>query len=58
MVGRSDMNSAKSYDISKQVVWEAYQRVKANRGAAGIDGESLDKFEENLQRNLYKVWNI
>ena len=51
------MNSAKSYDISKQVVWEAYQRVKANRGAAGIDGESLNKFEENLQRNLYKVWN-
>jgi len=48
---------AKSYDIPKQLVWEAYQRVKANRGAAGVDGESLAAFEKDLKGNLYKVWN-
>src|SRR3990167_8278277 len=48
---------AKPYDIPKQLVWDAYQRVKANRGAAGVDGESLAAFEEDLKGNLYKVWN-
>jgi len=48
---------AKPYDISKQLVWEAYQRVKANRGAAGVDGESLAAFEKDLKANLYKIWN-
>src|SRR5712692_5419964 len=48
---------AKPYDIPKQLVWKAYQRVKANRGAAGVDGESLAAFEENLEDNLYKIWN-
>jgi len=48
---------AKPYDIPKQLVWEAYQRVKANRGAAGVDGESLTAFEKDLKDNLYKVWN-
>ena len=48
---------AKPYSIPKQLVWEAYQRVKANRGAAGVDGESLAVFEKDLKRNLYKVWN-
>jgi RNA-directed DNA polymerase len=48
---------AKPYDIPKNLVWEAYQRVKANRGAAGVDGESLDAFEKDLKRNLYKIWN-
>ncbi len=51
------MDKTKSYDISKQVVWEAYKRVKANKGAAGIDDESIDCFEENLKDNLYKIWN-
>ena len=51
------MTKAKSYKISKRVVWEAYKRVKANRGAAGIDGESLTAFEKDLKNNLYKVWN-
>ena len=36
------MSKTKSFDISKKVVWEAYQRVKANQGAAGVDSESLD----------------
>jgi len=44
-------------DISKQVVWDAYKRVKANKGAAGIDEESISKFEEDLKDNLYKIWN-
>ena len=41
----------------KQLVWEAYQRVKANHGAAGVDGVSLAAFEKDLKGNLYKVWN-
>lgn len=51
------MPDAKPYVIPKQLVWEAYQRVKANRGAAGVDGESLAMFEKDLKGNLYKVWN-
>ena len=48
---------AKPYCISKQRVWEAYKRVKRNRGSAGVDGESLEAFEADLEGNLYKVWN-
>ena len=51
------VSEAKPFDIPKQLVWDAYQRVKANRGAAGVDGESLAAFETDLKRNLYKVWN-
>ena len=51
------MNKAKSYCISKQEVWEAYKRVKANQGAAGVDEQSIADFERNLKRNLYKIWN-
>jgi RNA-directed DNA polymerase len=51
------MSETKPYVIPKQLVWEAYQRVKANQGAAGVDGESLAMFEEDLKGNLYKVWN-
>lgn len=49
--------AAKPFSISKQVVWEAYKEIKANKGAAGVDGMSLEKFEENLKKNLYKIWN-
>ena len=48
---------AKSFDISKQLVWQAYKQVKANKGAAGIDGETIEDFERNLKGNLYKIWN-
>jgi len=51
------MESTKPFSISKQVVWEAYKRVKANHGAAGVDEESIAEFEENLKDNLYKLWN-
>jgi RNA-directed DNA polymerase len=51
------MESAKSFSISKKAVMEAYRRVKANKGAAGIDRVSLELFDRDLGRNLYKVWN-
>jgi retron-type reverse transcriptase len=53
----SDVSSAKPYGIAKRTVWEAYQQVKANRGAAGIDDESIADFERDLPKNLYKLWN-
>lgn len=51
------VDKTKSYLISKHLVLEAFQRVKANKGAAGIDEVSLKAFEENLKDNLYKIWN-
>ena len=50
------MSKAKPYSISKQVVWDAYKRVKANRGSAGVDRQSLEQFEKDLKNNLYKIW--
>jgi group II intron reverse transcriptase/maturase len=47
----------KSFVVSKRLVWEAWLRVKANAGAAGVDGESIQAFEANLAGNLYKLWN-
>jgi len=47
----------KPFDISKQLVWEAYGRVKANQGAAGVDGVSIEEFEKDLRNNLFKIWN-
>lgn len=48
---------AKPFCISKHVVWEAFKRVKANQGTAGVDSESVEEFEKNLKDNLYKIWN-
>jgi RNA-directed DNA polymerase len=53
----SDMTSTKPYSIAKRTVWEAYQQVKGNRGAAGIDDETIEMYEQNLSKNLYKLWN-
>ena len=47
----------KPFVISKLLVWEAYEKVKANKGAAGVDGQSLTAFETDLKGNLYKIWN-
>jgi RNA-directed DNA polymerase len=47
----------KPFNISKVIVWEAYQKVKANGGAAGVDNESIQAFDQNLKGNLYKLWN-
>lgn len=48
---------SKPFEISKYVVFEAYRRVKANKGAAGVDDESIAAFEVDLKGNLYKLWN-
>ena len=56
-VSESRPKTAKPFDISKRVVWDAWEKVKANKGAAGVDGESIEQFEENLKGNLYKLWN-
>ena len=50
-------SQVKPFDIPKQMVWEAYQRVKANKGAAGVDGQSVEQFEQDLRNNLYRLWN-
>ena len=47
----------KPFTIPKQLVWEAYKRVKANKGAAGVDRVSMGDFEKDLRGNLYKIWN-
>ena len=51
------MNESKQYDIPKRAVIEAYKRVKANKGSAGIDGVDFELFEKRLNNNLYKIWN-
>ncbi|MGW8879722.1 group II intron reverse transcriptase/maturase [Streptomyces mirabilis] len=53
----SQTSGSKSFEISKHLVFEAYLRVKANKGAAGVDGESIEQFEADLKGNLYKLWN-
>ncbi len=47
----------KSYYISKEVVVDAYRRVRANNGAPGVDDETIEDFEKDLDKNLYKIWN-
>jgi RNA-directed DNA polymerase len=51
------VDEAKPFKIPKREVWEAYKRVKANQGAAGVDGQSISEFEADLEDNLYKLWN-
>jgi len=54
----SELKSAgKSFGISKREVWEAWEKVRANKGAAGVDGCSVEDFEADLKNNLYRVWN-
>jgi len=48
------LDRAKPFDIPKREVWEAYKRVRANQGAAGVDGQSIADFEADLSNNLYK----
>jgi len=55
--GRIASATAKPLPISKRQVWEAYKLVKAKGGAAGVDGQTLEVFEENVSNNLYKLWN-
>ena len=51
------MPGTKPFDIPKREVWEAYKRVRANQGSAGVDGQSIADFEEDVSNNLYKLWN-
>ena len=51
------MDRAKPYNIPKREVWEAYKTVRANHGAAGVDGQTISDFEADLENNLYKLWN-
>ena len=53
--GRSFHPTTKPYTISKHLIVEAYKRVKANKGSAGVDGQSLKDFEADLQNNLYNL---
>jgi RNA-directed DNA polymerase len=61
VLGRSQVSESKSqvkpFEISKRVVWEAYLRVKANKGAAGVDGQTIEQYEQDLTNNLFKLWN-
>jgi RNA-directed DNA polymerase len=51
------MNKTKPFCISKKSVMAAWESVKANKGGAGVDEESISDFEINLKDNLYKLWN-
>jgi group II intron reverse transcriptase/maturase len=53
----SQVSGSKSFEISKRMVYEAYLKVRANKGAAGVDGESIEQFEVDLKGNLYRLWN-
>jgi RNA-directed DNA polymerase len=52
-----DATKTKPYDVDKKLVYDAYKAVRSNAGAAGVDGQSLEQFDQALERNLYKVWN-
>jgi hypothetical protein len=56
-LGLDGVPKPKPFAISKWAVWEAYRRVKANKGAAGVVEQSLTEFERDLSGNLYKLWN-
>ena len=51
------MKDTKPFDISERQVAEAYQRVKANKGGAGVDKQSIEQFDQKLDKNLYKLWH-
>jgi len=52
-----DATKMKPFNIDKKLVYDAYKAVKANAGAAGVDGQSLEMFDKDLMKNLYKIWN-
>jgi RNA-directed DNA polymerase len=51
------VDEVKPFDIPKREVWAAFRKVKANQGAAGVDGQSIADFEADLSNNLYELWN-
>jgi len=50
-------NETKSIPISRQMIWEAYKKVRANKGSAGVDNVSMEEFDANRSKHLYKLWN-
>ena len=55
--GGTQMKETKPFIISRKVIWEAYQSVKANKGASGVDRVDLKEFAKDLKQNLYRIWN-
>jgi RNA-directed DNA polymerase len=55
--GRFNGAATKSIPITKQMIWEAYKKVRSNKGSAGIDEETIEMYEERLSDNLYVLWN-
>lgn len=51
------MTQDKAFEIPKALVWKSYLDVRKNRGAAGCDGQTIKQFDENRDKNLYKIWN-
>ena len=51
------ITTTKPFQIDKRLVYEAYKAVRSNRGAAGVDDQTLEQFDEDLGGNLYKIWN-
>ncbi len=49
--------TAKGIPITRSMVWQAYKKVRKNKGSGGVDGKSLKTYSENLKDNLYKLWN-
>lgn len=57
LTGEDSVRKTKSFDISKREVWEAWKAVRSNQGGPGIDGQTIEAFEQNIADNLYKLWN-
>lgn len=56
-IGRTSVSNAKPFAIPKELIWRSYQGVKANRGAAGCDGQTLEEFEKEQVNECYRLWN-
>ena len=50
-------NETKSVPVSREMVWAAYKKVRANKGGAGVDQISMDEFDADRSKHLYKLWN-
>jgi len=57
MAGRNVVATNKPFPITKRMVWEAYREVRGKAKAAGVGCQSLEDFTENLDCNLYRLWN-